>query len=75
MPIKIEGMRTLREGALRKSGDHTRDDLRRVIELVKAKRIDLSKSITHKLPFDKLNYGLEILDEKKEDILRAVLIQ
>ena len=51
-PIKIEGMRTLREGALRKSGDHTREDLRRVIELVKAKRIDLSKSITHRLPFD-----------------------
>jgi len=74
-PIVIKGMRTLREGALRKSGDHTRDDLRRVIQLVKAKRIDLSKSITHRLPFDKLNYGLEILDEKKENILRAVLIQ
>ena len=74
-PIRIEGMRILREGALRKSGDHTRDDLRRVIELVKAKRIDLSKSITHKLPFDELNRGLEILDEKKEDVLRIVLTQ
>ena len=68
-------MRTLREGALRKSGDHTREDLRRVIELVKAKRIDLSKSITHRLPFDELNRGLEILDEKKEDVLRIVLTQ
>lgn len=74
-PIRIEGMRTLREGALRKSGDHTRDDLRRVIKLVRAKRIDLSKSITHRLPFEKLNYGLEILDEKKENILKAVVIQ
>ena len=73
-PIKIEGMRTLREGALRKSGDHTRDDLRRVIKLVKAKRIDLSKSITHRLRFDELNRGLEILDEKKENVLRIVLI-
>ena len=73
-PIKIKGMRTLREGALRKSGDHTRDDLRRVIKLVKAKRIDLSKSITHRLRFDELNRGLEILDEKKENVLRIVLI-
>jgi len=73
-PIKIKGMRTLREGALRKSGDHTRDDLRRVIKLVKAKRINLSKSITHRLRFDELNRGLEILDEKKENVLRIVLI-
>jgi len=74
-PIKIEGMRTLREGVLRKSGDHTRDELRRVIELVKAKRIDLSKSITHKLPFHELNRGLEILDEKKENVLKIVITQ
>ena len=74
-PIRIAGMRTLREGALRKSGDHTRDDLRRIIELVKAKRIDLSMSVTHRLPFDRLNKGLELLDEKKEDILRIVLLQ
>ncbi len=73
-PIKIVGMRTLREGALRKSGDHTRDDLRRVIELVRAKRIDLSKSITHMLPFDKLNQGVELL-EKEKDIIRIVVLQ
>ncbi|MFQ6095457.1 MAG: zinc-binding dehydrogenase [Candidatus Bathyarchaeia archaeon] len=74
-PISIVGMRTLREGALRKSGDHTRDDLRRVIDLVKAKRIDLSRSVTHRLSFDQLNRGLELLDERKEDVLRIVLLQ
>lgn len=74
-PIEIHGMRTLREGALKKSGDHTRDDLRRVIELVKSKRLDLSKSITHRLPFSELNRGLSILDKKKEDVLRVVLSQ
>ena len=73
--IKITGRRTLVEGALRKSGDHTRDELRRIIDLVKAGRIDLSKSITHRLPFEELNHGLELLDEKKENILRAVLLQ
>ena len=73
-PVWIAGMRTLREGALRKSGDHTRDDLRRVIELVSAGRIDLSKSITHKLPFDELNKAVELLEEGK-DVLRVVVLQ
>jgi len=74
-PIRIVGLRTLREGALRKSGDHTRDELKRVIDLVRARRIDLSKSITHRLPFRELNRGLDLLDEKKEDVLRIVLLQ
>lgn len=73
-PIKIIGMRTLREGALRKSGDHTRDDLRRVIDLVKTGRIDLSKSITHRLPFDELNRAVELLEEGR-DVLRVVVFQ
>jgi len=74
-PISIVGMRTLREGAFRKSGDHTRDDLRRVIELVATKRVDLSKSVTHRLPFEELNRGLDLLDEKRENVLRVVLLQ
>jgi len=74
-PITVAGMRTLREGALRKSGDHTRDELRRVIELARAKRIDLSKSITHRLPFEQLNHGVELLDQKREDVLRIVVQQ
>ena len=74
-PIMITGLRTLREGAFRKSGDHTRDELRRVIELVKARRIDLSRCITHRLPFEELNHGVDLLDEKKEDILRVVVLQ
>jgi len=74
-PITVAGLRTLREGALRKSGDHTRDELRRVINLVRAKRIDLSKSVTHRLPFEELNHGLDLLDEKKEDVLRVVVLQ
>jgi len=73
-PIRIAGMRTLREGALRKSGDHTRDDLRRVIELARTKRLDLSKSITHRMPFDRLNEAVELLDMGRE-VLRIVVTQ
>ncbi len=71
-PIQVVG---LREGALRKSGDHTRDELRRIIGLIKAKRIDPSRSITHRLPFTDLNRGLDILDEKREDVLKVVVVQ
>jgi len=74
-PVVIEGMRTLREGAFKKSGDHTRDDLRRILELVKARRIDLSKSITHRLPFEKLNDGVKMLGDKRDDVLRIVVYQ
>jgi len=74
-PVVIEGMRTLREGAFKKSGDHTRDDLRRILELVKAKRIDLSKSITHRLPFDKLNDGIRMMEDKRENVVRIVIYQ
>lgn len=74
-PVTIPGAWTLREGALRRSGDHTGDELRRVIQLVKAGRIDLSRSITHRLPFEELPRGLKILDEKGEDVIRVVLLQ
>ena len=74
-PILIEKPFELREGSLRKSGNHTRDDLRRVIELVRAGRIDLSKTVTHKLPFKDLNKGLELLDKKKENVVRVVITQ
>jgi len=71
-PIQVVG---LREGALRKSGDHTRDELRRIIGLVKSKRINLSRSVTHRLPFTELNRGLDILNKKREDVLKVVILQ
>ncbi len=71
-PLKVVG---LREGVLKKSGDHSRDELRRVVQLVKSKRVDLSRSITHRLPFEELNKGLDILDNKEEDVLRIVVLQ
>jgi len=49
--------------------------LRRVIELVRAGRIDLSKTVTHKLPFKDLNKGLELLDKKEENVVRVVVTQ
>ncbi len=71
-PIEVT---SLREGALYFSGDHTRDELRRIIQLVKNRRIDLSKSITHRLPFSELNRAIDLLAEKRENVLKVVVVQ
>lgn len=45
-----------------------------VIELVRAGKIDLSKSITHRLPLEEVNRGLEVLEKKIGNPLRIVII-
>lgn len=55
------------------SVDHTRDELLRVIRMVAAGRVDLSKSITHKFPLRDTNKALEVLDKKIGDPIRIVL--
>lgn len=62
------------EPQLRTSMDHTKWDLRKVLELVALGRIDLSRSITHRLPLRKAIRGFEILEEKVGNPVRAVLI-
>lgn len=73
MPVDVLYLLSKR-ATLIASGDHTRNDLRYVIELVKEKRIDLSRSISHRIPFQRLNEGIEILDQKKENVMRVVLV-
>jgi len=46
-----------------------------VIELAKEKKIDLSKSITHKISLDEVNKGLEILEKKTGNPVRVVIVQ
>jgi 2-desacetyl-2-hydroxyethyl bacteriochlorophyllide A dehydrogenase len=61
------------EAQIRSSSDHTSDDLRKLLELVALKKIDLSKSITHKLRLDEVNKGFEMLDSKQDNPVRIVL--
>jgi len=61
------------EAQLRSSSDHTSDDLRRVLELASLKKIDLSKSITHKLKLEEVNKGFQMLDTKQDNPVRIVL--
>jgi propanol-preferring alcohol dehydrogenase len=61
------------EGQLRGSADHTADDLRKLLELVSLKKVDLSKSVTHKLKLEEVNKGFEMLDSHKDNPVRIVL--
>jgi threonine dehydrogenase-like Zn-dependent dehydrogenase len=63
------------EGGLRFSGDHTRDDLRRVIGLVHYGRIDVGRIVSHKIPFAEINKGIDLLDSHSENVMRIVAIQ
>lgn len=62
------------EKQLRTSMDHTKWDLKKAIDLVANGRIDLSKSVTHKLPLRNALKGLEILEKKVGNPVRVVLI-
>ena len=61
------------EAQLRGSADHTSDDLRKLLELVELKKIDLSKSITHKLKLEQVNEGFKMLDTQQNNPVRIVL--
>ena len=63
-----------REVQVRVSIDHTRTDIREVIELVRQRRIDLSDSITHRLSLDDANRGLDMLEKKIGDPVRIVML-
>lgn len=50
-----------------------KEEMPQLIELVRTKKIDLSRSVSFKLPFEKINEGLEIVKNDAGNILRVVL--
>jgi threonine dehydrogenase-like Zn-dependent dehydrogenase len=63
----------LREGVLTVPGDHTRLELQQVMRLLETGRIDLSRSISHRIPLRDVNRGLDLLESREEDVARIVL--
>ncbi|RLI06545.1 hypothetical protein DRO24_04805 [Candidatus Bathyarchaeota archaeon] len=73
-PVSLDAMEFMsNEIQLRSSIEHNRWELARVIELRALGKIDLSKSITHRVSLDQVNRGLEILEKKIGDPLRVVV--
>ena len=64
-PIQAEYW-SLREGQLMVSGDHTRFELQQIIQLMEARKIDLSQSITHRIPLQNVNEGVELIESGRE---------
>jgi len=63
-----------KEIQVRPSIDHLRTDIQEILELVRQRKVDLSDSITHRLPLDEATRGLEMLDKKTGDLVRIVLL-
>ena len=49
------------------------DEMPRLIEFVRTKKIDLTRSVSVKLPFEKINEGMEIVKNKIGNPIRVVL--
>jgi len=63
-----------KEIQVRPSIDHFRTDIPDVIESARQGRVSLSDSISHRLPLEEVNRGIEMLDKKIDDPLRIVLM-
>ena len=72
-PVDIRNELMMKESILTSSANHTRDDHRLAIDYVATGKYDLSRSITHRMPFEELNEAIAMLDEKKGDPLRIVV--
>lgn len=75
--ITISPYKTMigKEITLGGSNDHLKSEMVQLTRLVGAGRIDLSSSVTHKLPLEDINRGFEILEKKIGNPLRAVIVQ
>jgi threonine dehydrogenase-like Zn-dependent dehydrogenase len=62
-----------REGWWPVSGDHTKNELHEILRLIETGRVDLSRSITHRIPLREINQGLELLESNKEHVERVVI--
>ena len=55
--------------------DHLKSEMAQVIQLVSLGKIDLSSSITHRLPLEEINRGMEILEKRIGNPIRVVIVQ
>jgi len=62
-----------KEAQLRTAWGHTREDLKRLLNLIEAGRVDLSKSVTHRFPLREVNQALDVLRKKTGNPVRIVL--
>ena len=72
-PIPSIDFMGLREGYLAVSGDHTRNELRQIVDLLNGGKLDLDASVTHRMPLDDLERAVDTLEHGDERVGRIVL--
>ncbi len=55
--------------------DHLRSELAELVDMVASGKMDLSKSITHRVHLDEVNTGFEILEERIGNPIRVVVVK
>jgi propanol-preferring alcohol dehydrogenase len=53
--------------------DHLKTELSELVNFVKAGKIDLSHSVTHRIPLEDINDGFRILEDESENPIRVVV--
>jgi len=53
--------------------DHLKTELIQLVELVRSRRLDLSRSVTHKVTLENINDGFQILEKSSENPIRVVV--
>jgi len=62
-----------REGWLTVAGDHTRSEIDQILKLIALGRIDLSRSITHRISLREIDQGIELLESNREHVEKVVI--
>jgi propanol-preferring alcohol dehydrogenase len=57
------------------SNDHLKIEIEKLIKLLKAGKINLYDSITHKFSLENVNLGIDLLNRKQEDTVRSIIVQ
>jgi len=75
--IQLSPYRTIigKEMELIGSDDHLRSELRKLIELVESRKLDLSGSVTHRVRLEDVNRGMQIVEGNIENPIRVVVVK
>jgi len=73
--IQLSPYRTIigKEMEMIGSDDHTKSELRQLIQLVQSGKLDLSRSVTHKVQLEDVNRGLQIVEGGIGNPIRVVI--
>ena len=55
--------------------DHLKSELDELVRLVRSRKVDLSRSVTHRVTLETINQGFHILESRREKAVRVVMLR